>query len=193
MENRKYLLVIKRNNKDYLPLEWNLTSYYGGENLNTIEGIDQFTSKMTQGELIADIINNNIVSGKERFIKFAIIYSENGRIRELREEVIFQDKVAICNDLATIKFLVSNYRNKEMLNNIITKFNLENESPELQQFILLIKNIKNMPINNIQEVIAKFETFLNLSYNDKRKVNVVISRQNIVKEDKDIKRREKVA
>jgi hypothetical protein len=80
-----------------------------------------------------------------------------------------------------------------MLNNIITKFNLENESPELQQFILLIKNIKNMPINNIQEVIAKFETFLNLSYNDKRKVNVIISRQNIVKEDKDIKRREKVA
>jgi hypothetical protein len=68
MENRKYLLVIKRNNKDYLPLEWNLTSYYGGENLHTIEGIDQFTSKMTQGELIADIINNNIVSGKERFI-----------------------------------------------------------------------------------------------------------------------------
>ena len=45
-DNRRYLLVIKRKNNDFLPIEWNLTRFYAGEDLNTLEGIDSFTRKI---------------------------------------------------------------------------------------------------------------------------------------------------
>jgi len=60
-EDKKFLLTIKRNNNDYLPLEWHLTSFYQGEDLTTLKGIDKFTTKITRAELINEILEENMV------------------------------------------------------------------------------------------------------------------------------------
>ena len=59
IEHRTYCLVIKRKNNDYLPVEWNLTKFYQGENLYTLEGIDKFTSKITRKELVTEFFSNS--------------------------------------------------------------------------------------------------------------------------------------
>lgn len=62
MDNRRnYMLAIKRNNNDYLPLEFNLTSEYNDEDLTTLKGIDSYTKKYDELELIYSIIDANIV------------------------------------------------------------------------------------------------------------------------------------
>jgi len=53
---RTYCLVIKRKNNDFFPVEWNLTKFYEGENLYTLDGIDKFTTKITRKELI-ELVN----------------------------------------------------------------------------------------------------------------------------------------
>jgi hypothetical protein len=42
---RIYCLVIKRKNNDFLPVDWNLTKFYQGENLYTLDGIHPFSKK----------------------------------------------------------------------------------------------------------------------------------------------------
>ena len=72
-QQRIYCLVIKRKNNDFLPVDWNLTKFYQGENMYTFDGIDKFTAKTTRKDLINEILDKNLVSPDEQFECFSII------------------------------------------------------------------------------------------------------------------------
>lgn len=141
MENytRNYMLAIRRHNNDYLPLEFNLTKEYEGENLNTLEGIDSFTTKCEDFELIDSIIDDNIVDPNERFEDFVIIYYEKSKCRELKEGPIFKKDENILNIEYVTRAIVSLLDDKSFMNHI---YNLKDKfsSESTLELIYLLKN-----------------------------------------------------
>ena len=63
-KDQRFLLVIKRGNNDYLPLEWHRLEIYNNEDLSTLEGIDTFTSKIYLEDLIESIYFRTITINK---------------------------------------------------------------------------------------------------------------------------------
>ena len=176
-EQRKYMLVIKRDNKDYLPLEWNKTKYYKGENLYNLKDIDKFTSSISDLDLVEDIIDRNLVSTEEKFKTFAIIFNEKGKTRELKEGVVFEDTADVLNPDNIIAFISVNINNKEFINNISTL--IKGEDKASQEFKYILKNIdifKEKGANAIKIALNKLKK---MPYEDIRSLSLQINNRYI--------------
>lgn len=174
---RNYLLAIKRNNNDYLPLEWNLTSSYDNEELTTIEGIDAFTSKITRISLLTDALALNIIDLEEKYKSFVIIYYEKGKTRELKEGPVFQEDeidLSVDNFLETI---IANIEDKNFLNDLKNACYTKNPEPELIKFDYILKNLAYFISKGPNAIYAALLTFHDLSYERKRTIIIKLSKK----------------
>ena len=72
------MLVMERRPKDYMPFEYDKLPQYNGEDLTSLEGIDEFTCKFTSEEdLKAEIVMTNCIDDFESSNKMKIVYYEN--------------------------------------------------------------------------------------------------------------------
>ena len=180
-EQKNYLLVIKRKNNDFLPIEWNLLKIYKGENLNTLEGIDSFTRRITTPELATEIIETHLVDPKEEFEKFAIIYNTKKGYRELKEGTIFKENNIIYGEDDLIKFLEKNKNNKELLNNISNLCNFKDKEEKVNEFKFVLKNLDLFAARGTNGIKAALSTFKQISYEKKRSLILKITDKIIVK------------
>lgn len=164
---RNYLLAIKRNNNDYITLEWHLTSMYKGENLNTLEGIDSFTSKTTRVDLIDEILKENMADRNDRFESFAIIYYEKGKNREVKEGTIFKEDL-FYNEDEFIALILTIIDNKKALNKIYNLCNLKDTNSKLEEFKYILKVIDAFKIKGNKAVLAALLQFKKIPYETKR-------------------------
>ena len=169
--SRKYLLAIKRNNNDYLPLEWNLIKIYNNENLNTLKGIDEFTSKINPAILIAECLNSRIVDQEEKFRNFEIIYYEKGKYRELKEGPIFEDKNYYFDENYFIEKLKKYIKDKEFRNSLINK--LEETSETIKAYKIILKNIERY-LESDNATIAALSQYQKLSYEEIRNLKYLV-------------------
>lgn len=180
-EQKNYLLVIKRKNNDFLPIEWNLLKIYKGENLHTLEGIDSFTRRITTPELATEIIEAHLVDPKEEFEKFAIIYNTKKGYRELKEGTLFKENNIIYGEDDLIKFLEKNKNNKELLNNISNLCNFKDKEEKVNEFKFVLKNLDLFAARGTNGVKAALSTFKQISYEKKRSLILKITDKIIVK------------
>lgn len=169
-EAKIYCLVIKRKNNDFLPIEWNLTKFYQGENLYTLDGIDSFTTKTTRKELIEDLLSKNIVTPTEEFTSFAIIYKTKKGARELKEGVIFKEDNAVLSEEELIEFLISIQDNKQLLNEVYNICHFKEETEQVKEFKFVLKQIELFKLKGENGVRAAFSIFKNISYDKKRTI-----------------------
>ncbi len=181
LSNRAYLLAIKRNNNDYLPLEWHLLDIYSGENLLTLEGIDSFTKKITRLDLINAILRANIVDKEEQYQGFAIIYHEKGKYRELKDGPIFKEDTNILSINAIIGYIITNIDNKQNLSEIYNICNLNIEDKKLEEIKYIIRNIDYFKIQGEKVTYAALSVLNDLSYAIKRSIIIKLSRKIIEK------------
>ena len=170
IEHRTYCLVIKRKNNDYLPVEWNLTKFYQGENLYTLEGIDKFTSKITRKELVTELLNQNIINPEDEFMGFSIIFKSKNRTRELKEGSIFHEDNAVISEDQLIDFLVGIQDNKALLNEVLNLCHFKEEDEKVKEFKIIVKQIDLFKLKGDNEVKAAFSTFKSISYDKKRTI-----------------------
>lgn len=188
MENeaKTYLLVIKRNNNDFLPIEWHYCDLYKGENLYTLEGIDSFTRRITSTELVLSIAKANLVDPKEKFQKFAIIYKVKNKTRELKEGAIFKEHDIIYSEDELIKFIIKNKDNKELINKIFNLINFKDAEEKIKEFKFVLKNLDLFAAKGPNGLKVALSTFKNISYEKKRTIilkitdNIII---NLTEED----------
>lgn len=173
---KNYLLTIKRDNNDYLPLEWHLTEPYEGENLLSLEGIDSFTSKLSRVELLSEVLKANMIGPTEKYHSFAIIYFEKGKNRELKEGTIFkEDNIPTENEI--ILFILENIQNKAVLNDLYNACNIKIQEQKLEEFKFILKNISLFQAKGNNAVIAAISTFSDLSYETKRIIIMRIAKK----------------
>lgn len=167
---KTYLLVIKRGKNDYLSVEWNLLKSYAGENIYTLEGIDNFTRKMYTEELIAEVLKENIVSPEERFQSFSIIYRQNGKTHEIKEGTIFKENTNILSEDGLIGFIIENIDNKQLLNEIYNLLNFKDKEEKLEEFKFILKNIDLFKNKSQNAVLAALSQFKFITYEKKRNI-----------------------
>ena len=167
---RMYCLVIKRKNNDFLPVEWNLTKYYNGENLYTLEGIDSFTTKTTRRELLEDLLSQNILNPKDQFERFAIIYKGKKGAREFKEGAIFKEDNAVLSEDELVEFLCRIQDNKQLLNEVYNICHFKEEDETIKEFKFVIKQIDLFKLKGEKGVRAAFSIFKKLSYEQKRTI-----------------------
>ena len=181
MENtdkRTYMLAIKRDNNDYLPLEWQYTKIYEKEDLHTLEGIDHYTSLYYEDELLEEALESHIVDKREKYRGISIIYNEKGKYRELKEGVIYYDEEFCLNYEFICDFLELNISNKAMINtisNILGGF--REPSQELIQFIFILRNINLFIEKGPNGIKAALSKFLEIPYEEQRKASLIINRK----------------
>ena len=174
MDNvRSYLLAIKRNNKDYLPLEFNLTKEYQGEDLTTLEGIDNFTKKLFDVDLIMSSLDSNIVDATEKFQSFVIIYKDKNKYRELKDGPIFKNDENILNIDYIANTIVNLLDNKDFINHI---YNLKDRfiNQLTLELVYLIKNVNYLynATNKPQELIKNI--LEEMPYEDRRIISRIV-------------------
>ena len=179
--DKRYLLVIKRNNNDFLPVEWNLTDFYQNEDLYTLEGIDAFTSRLTQVELLTELVNKKIVDFNEVFMSFSIIYRQNNKTRELKESPIFKDETQILSEDELIDFIIENIEDKVLLNEIFNILNPKDKDEKILQFKFVIKNIDLFKSRGTTGIRAALSILKDISYEKKRSIIIRISKTIIPK------------
>ena len=175
-QSRKYLLVIKRNNNDYLPLEWHLTPFYANEDLTTLEGIDAFTSRLTKFDLLTEVMSMNIIDGQERFKDFAIIYNEKGKIRELKEGTIFKGENSVLNDNEFIQYIADNIEDKQLLNHLYNASYSKKQEQSTKEFEFILKNISYFIERGHNAVYAALLTFMKIPYERRRTIIIKTSK-----------------
>ena len=152
---KDYRLAIKRGNKDYLPLEWNLVSTYNGEDLTTLEGIDAFTTKTDIPGLFQEIIDKAIIDPEEKVQDVSIIFYEKGNIREVPHGAIFNEFQGKINSNTLVEFIKENIHNKQLMNkiyNFLTKYQGNKPIDELRLFL-----------QNTNVFLAKGEKYINVA------------------------------
>lgn len=167
------MLAIKRNNNDYLPLEFNLTSEYNDEDLTTLKGIDSYTKKYDELELIYSIIDANIVDPEERFEGFVIIYHEKNKYRELKEGPIFKKDENILNKEYIVRAIVSLLDNKGFLNHL---YNLKDKFSDQNtlELIYLLRNTNIMYNLNDDPFKVIASLFNNIPYEEQRVIGYIV-------------------
>lgn len=169
-ELRVYCLVIKRKNNNFLPIEWNLTKFYNGENMYSLDGIDAFTAKITRKELLNEILEKNLVSPDELFQSFSIIYKTKKGTRELKEGVIFSEDTAVLNEDEIIEFLINNQDDKQLINEIFNICHFKDEDEHVKEFKFILKNLDLFKQKSKNGVKAALSTFKNIPYDKKRTI-----------------------
>lgn len=173
---KKYSLAIKRGNKDYLPIDGTLLPIYNHENLSTLSGIDSFTSRFTEIELIENILSVNIVPPTERFIKFVIIFMEKGNIRELKEGPCFIENSSFLKKHTIYQFFTKNFYNKVLLNKVYNFLNNKNNSKELEEFRYIINNIDFFLLKGEKVAIVAFQKIYELEHEESRKLGMYLAK-----------------
>lgn len=186
-KDQRFLLVIKRGNNDYLPLEWHRLEIYNNEDLSTLEGIDTFTSRIYLEELIESIVEANIVPLEERFQSFSIIYFDNGKKREIKEGVIFKDESQNLNSNYLKDFIMNNYNNKDLMNRIYNLCSNKNQTPEVLTFCYILKKLdyfNSLGPNGLKAALTKFDE---IPYEERRRLSLQIINRviNPYEEDED--------
>ncbi len=177
----KYLLAIKRNNNDFLSIDWKLTKYYNGENLYTLEGIDAFTRKISTYELLKEILEKNLIEETELFQSFAIIYPTKKGPRELKEGTIFKENNVIYSEDDLIKFIIKNKSNKQLLNMITNLCNFKDKEDKVEEFKFVLKNIDLFEARGTNGIKAALSIFKDISYKKKRTIILKITDTIMVK------------
>lgn len=167
---RIYCLVIKRKNNDFLPVDWNLTKFYQGENMYTLDGIDKFTAKTTRKDLIKEILDKNLVSPDEQFECFAIIYKTKKGARELKEGVIFSEDTAVLSEDELIDFLLTIQDNKQLLNEVFNICHFKDDDEQVKEFKFVLKQIDLFKAKGQNGVKAALSLFKKISYDKKRTI-----------------------
>lgn len=180
---RNYLLVIKTGNNSYLPIEWQTIKDYNKENLYTLDGIDSFTSRFTEGELLYEAVEQNILSMDDPFRQVAIIYKENGKNREVKEGIIYKNTVNVLSEEEFLDVLLDIVTNddKETLNNVIQQCNIKEQSQEVEKFIYVLKNINIFKEKGKNGIIAALNTFNEIPYDLRRKIRLKVAKKIIFK------------
>ena len=181
VDYRNYLLVIKRKNNDFLPIEWHLTKFYNGENLNTLEGIDAFTRKITTRELLTELLDKHLVEPTEEFESFAIIYNVKNRTRELKEGTFFKENNIIFGEDDLIKLIIKNRTNKEFLNQIYNVCHFKDHEEKVEEFKFVLKNLDLFEIRGENGIKAALSIFKSISYAKKRTIILRITDTILVK------------
>lgn len=185
-DDKNYLLSVKRGNNDYLPLEWNVLPCYEGENLHTLEGIDEFTSKQFMPSLMMMAIEEQIVSGDERFQDVVIIFKEKGKYREVKEGSIFKDRCEVLNRNYLISQIISYGDDKEFRNYIIN-LNFGNEkSYELEKFMFFIKNYEAFSAKGDKALSVGLQIVNDIPYKEYRKLVIsIVNRIDLINSHKE--------
>ncbi len=171
---RKYLLAIKRDNNDYLPLEWFRSRFYNGESFNSLEGIDSFTSHLTQQELLDDGLDLGLYDLEDKFMNFSIIFHENGKWRELKEGCIFEGLPQL-DDEGFVDTIMAFASNKEVINNITNLFNKGFNSEASKQLFMILKNICTFLESGEDYLRNALEVFKSMPYEERRKLRLSTS------------------
>ena len=171
---KKYFLAIKRGNKDYLPIDTKLTATYNNEPLNTIQGIDSYTSKLTESELIENILEANIVPPDEKFIKFVIIFKEKGNVRELKEGPCFIEDSIFLDSKVIYTFFIKHYQDKIVMNKKYNYLNNKKMSKELEELCYIINNINFFLTKGEKVVIVAFQKVFELNYDELRRLGMYL-------------------
>lgn len=174
MESIRYMLVIKRMNNDYRPIPWCSLPFCENEDLNTLEGIDEFTKKTSEVDLLNDLLDHAIVDEDEIFEKFTIIYKENGKTREIKEPVIYnhlKDKIIDSN---IIDIINDTLEDKVMINHIVNKIKKYIDIKEVCEFIFILKNIHIFKQKGDKAVKVALSKYKELPYKIKRKIALEI-------------------
>lgn len=184
-ESIKYLLAIKRNNNDFLNIDWKLTKFYNGENLYTLEGIDSFTRKITTYELINEILEKHLIEKDELFQSFSIIYQAKKGTRELKEGTIFKENNVIYSEDDLIRFIIKNKSNKQLLNMITNLCNFKDKEDKVEEFKFVLKNIDLFESRGANGLKAALSIFKDISYKKKRSIILKITDTIMVKLSQD--------
>lgn len=174
-DEKKCLLVIKRDNNDYLPFEWNLLTNQNDININSLEEIDSFTKSLTRVELLSKALSYNLIELSEKFTSFAIIYYENGKTRELKEGVIFKEDVEILNEQEFIDFIIKNANNKSLINEIYNICNSKDSELHLDEFKFILKNINLFIAKGTNGLSIALSKFSEISYFRRRAIIIRVS------------------
>lgn len=172
---KKYLLAIKRNNNNYLPLEWNLTSLYAGENIYSLEEIDRFTKRLSRIELIREAVKENILDIREKFESFAIIYFEKGKYRELKEGPIFKEDSGILTEEELIDYIFNNFDKKEVINLMYNLCSQKDTCNKLEEFKFILKSLDVFNSRGKNALYAAISMFKEIPYFYKRRIIVKLS------------------
>jgi hypothetical protein len=139
--------ALKLNNNSYYPLSREFIDIITEEdNLDTLEGIDNFTSKHTKEELIESLKRSNIKFSEDlENTEFIIYYYDNEKNREL--------KVYTSDDIDYLEFnlieFIYHLVDKNVINQIYNYFNSKNYIPkELKQFTIVLKECSIIQIIN---------------------------------------------
>jgi len=178
--NKKYLLTIKRDNNDYLPLEWHRTNAFEGENLFTLEGIDKFTGKQTRPELLSEALKANMVDSDEKYESFAIIYYEKGKTRELKDGTVFEED-DILSEENFIQYIIDNLDDKLLMNQLYNACFSKTTEPKLEEFKFIIKNIDLFKTRGKNALYAALSIFKEISYVRRRHIIIKISKKIVSK------------
>jgi hypothetical protein len=171
---KKYLLAIKRDNNDYLPLEWFRSQLYNGEEFNSLEGIDSFTSRMTKHDLLNDGLKLGLLDLDDKFMDFSIIFHENGKWRELKEGCIFEGLPQL-DDEGFVDTIMAFASNKEVINNITNLFNKGFNSEASKQLFMVLKNVGSILESGEDYLRTALEVFKSMPYEERRKLRLSTS------------------
>ncbi len=180
---RNYLLVIKTGNNSYLPIEWETINDYQKENLYTLEGIDTFTSRFSESELLNEALDQNIVSPDDPYRTLSIIFKENGKNREVKEGIIYRDSYETLTEEEFVAVLLKavDTNDKETINNVIMQCKNKDNNPELEKFIYILKNINIFKEKGENGIKAALSMFYNLPYDLKRQIRLKVSKKIVFK------------
>ncbi len=173
-KDKDYRLVIKRGNKDYIPLEWTLASTYEGEDLTTLEGIDTFTTKSDIPELFQDIIDKAIIEPEEKVQDVSIIFFEKGNVREVPHGAIFSDLQGKVNPDTVINFIAENIQNKQLMNKVFNSLNKYQGIKPVDQLRLLLQNIDLFLAKGERHIRVALESTRNIDYEILRNIVLYI-------------------
>lgn len=170
-ENKKmkYVLVIKRDKNDYLPLEWDKFSFYHGEDLSTLEGIDAFTKGVTESSIAIEAVNLGFLDLEDKMSKVSIIFFENGKWRELKEGVTFADS-HVLSENEFLEYVSSRIDDKDFVNHISNLLQNGFTSVEAQQFLYVLKNPSFFRLKGDRYLDVALEIFYKMPYDEKRKL-----------------------
>ena len=155
LSTRTYNLAIKKKKKDYILLDVNKLPGFENENLNTLGGIDSFTSKQFKTDLLDSVIHEGIMKNKKDFVEFVPVYTINGKFREVKEGTIFkEDEIDISYD-AFIDLFIKNGEDKTLRNYILKLDFGDMKSLALEKFLDVIADYESI-MDSEERIIKKY-------------------------------------
>ena len=146
----KYSLAIEWKPNNYLPIEWNLLSNYNGAPVDELAGIDSFTLGMTE-EQFRLILDTEFCFEPDK--KIVIYFIENGFKRQLPYGPCFSDKKPYLDKEFIYNYLLSNAKEKTILNKIFNACNkFSDKTPAFHDLLSAINNLKPENINALNNI-----------------------------------------